>query len=198
MKRLLLASIVLALLLTATPVAAGDLALFGSWLSTKDLDDSFGGGLKFDFTFGETFGMEFRGTYYPELGQNFGDLIDDDDELFALEVDGIAADMGFILQFGPGKNFFLSAGGTYWFLDSNVGNFADEVGWYLAGGFKSGRPAGGVGFFLEGIYRDVDGTLSTDLGELDDIDDIDDIERAERVILDLSGVGVNLGVLFRF
>ena len=198
MKRLLLPMLVVALFLAAAPASATDLSLFGSWMDTKDLDDSFGGGVKFDFTFGGTFGLEFRGTYYPELGKTFGDLIDDDDPIFDLEVDGIPVDMGFILQFGPGKNFFISAGGTYWFLDSNVGEIDDEVGWYAAAGFKTGNPAGGVGLFVEGIYRDVDGTVDTDLGDIDNIDDIDDIDAAEHVGLDLSGVGANVGVVFRF
>jgi hypothetical protein len=198
MKRQLVPVFALALLLAAVPAHASDFSLFGSWADTDALGDSYGGGAKLDFTFGGTVGLEFRGTYYPDLGEDFGELIDDDDPVFDFEAEAIPVDVGVTLQFGSGKNFFISGGGTYWFLDSNLGEIDDEVGWYAAAGFKSGNPAGGVGFFVEGIYRDVDGTVDTDLDEIDDIDDIDDIDRAEHVGLDLSGVGVNAGVVFRF
>ena len=77
MKRNLVPAFALALLLAAVPVQAGDLSLFGSWADTDALGDSYGAGAKLDFTFGGTFGLEFRGTYYPDLGEDFGELIDD-------------------------------------------------------------------------------------------------------------------------
>jgi hypothetical protein len=80
-------------------------------------------------------------------------------------------------------------------MDTDVGDVDDQWGWYLATGFKSGQPGGGIGFFGEVIYRDVDGSVNVDP---EDFEDIDDIGFNGNVPLDLSGIGANVGVSFRF
>jgi hypothetical protein len=140
-------------------------------------------------------GMEFRGTYFPDLGESFEDIVDNDDNILEIDVEAIPIDGGLILQFGPGKNFFVSGGATYYLMDTDVGDVDDQWGWYLATGFKSGQPGGGIGFFGEVIYRDVDGSVNVDP---EDFEDIDDIGFNGNVPLDLSGIGANVGVAFRF
>ena len=59
----------------------------------------------------------------------------------------------------------------------------DEVGFYGLAGFETG---GDTAFFAEALYRSVEGTVT----EGNDI--VSDVE------LDLSGLSINAGVIFRF
>ncbi|HEY7863356.1 MAG TPA: hypothetical protein VIE39_06845 [Thermoanaerobaculia bacterium] len=196
MRRILLVAVAAVVLAAfAAPARAGDISVFGSWADTDSLGDSFGFGAKIDFSMFSALGMEFRGTYFPDLGESFEDIVDNDDDILEIDVEAIPIDGGLILQFGPGKNFFVSGGATYYLMDTDVGDVDDQWGWYLATGFKSGQPGGGIGFFGEVIYRDVDGSVNVDP---EDFEDIDDIGFNGEVPVDLSGIGANVGVVFRF
>lgn len=79
------------------------------------------------------------------------------------------------------------AGITYYFLDIDNGNVANEVGWLLEAGAEF-KLAPRVGIFAEAIWRDVNGTV--------DNNRLSDIER-NHVAIDLNGFTVNVGLVFR-
>ncbi len=193
-NRVLLCGIVVGALAAASarPASAG-LGLFGSYWDTDELGETAGVGLKFK---GKGFlAFELRGTYFPDLSEDFNELIGEDDPALGdLELEAIPIDAGLTINFGSQQSFnpYAGAGVSYFLLDSNVGDVDDEVGYYLLAGFELGGKSGGVGFFAEALLREVEGTFSSDLEDLDDllIDDEIDIE--------LGGLGVNAGILWRF
>jgi hypothetical protein len=99
----------------------------------------------------------------------------------------IPVDAGVGLKFDLSDMLEIYGGGgaTYYFLDSDLGDIDDEVGWYLEGGVELGI-AEGFGVFAEVLWRQVEGTVEDDDVTLDDID------------IDLEGVAVNVGVVLRW
>lgn len=186
-----LALAALTLLVPASTASAQDLAVFGSYWDTEDLEDSAGAGAKLSFGDG-LLGMELRATYYPDLTERFADVLDDE-ELGALdlEVEAIPVDLGLTL----GSGNLHAVGGVTWFLlDSNVLEVDDEVGLYVGGALEAGR--GNIGFFAEALYRQVEGTVTGELDAVDAPDELDDIV-VDDVEIDLGGFAVNAGVVFR-
>lgn len=181
--------------LAAAPASATDFAIFGSYWDTEELGETAGGGIKLDL--GQTFQLQLRASYYPDLTEDFGQLIDEDDDLFKFEIEAIPIEAGIKLNLGGGGSVrpFIGGGATYFLLDTNFGDIEDEVGYYLTGGLELGGGGSGVGFFAEAVYRDVEGTLNFDPEE---IEDLEDVEIEDRVALDLSGLAVNAGIVFRF
>lgn len=188
--------LLLAIFASAVPAAATDFAVYGSWWDTEELGETAGGGLRLDL--GQAFQVQLRASYYPDLTEDFGELIDDEDARFDFELEAIPLEAGIKISLGQGGGVrpFIGGGGTYYLLDSNFGEVDDEVGYYLTSGLEiGGGGGGGVGFFAEALYRYVEGTLSIDP---EDIDDIEDVEIDDEIALDLSGLAVNAGVVFRF
>ncbi len=180
--------------LAAAPASATDFAIFGSWWDTEELGETAGGGIKLET--GQTFQLQFRASYYPDLTEDFGQLIDEDDDFFKFELEAIPLEAGIKLNLGGGSvRPFIGGGATYFLLDSNFGEIDDEVGYYLTAGLELGGGGGGVGFFAEALYRNVEGTLNFDP---EDIEDIEDVEIEDEVAIDLSGLAVNAGIVFRF
>ena len=79
MRRTTFVLSVLALLFVfaSAPAAAGDFGIFGSFWDTDDLGETAGGGVK--FSFGDRFKLRAAGTYYPDLTEDAGDLVEDGD-----------------------------------------------------------------------------------------------------------------------
>jgi hypothetical protein len=168
----------------ATGVASAvDLGIHGAYWDTKEGDQAFGLGAKLRFSF-----FEIRGTYFDDV------TADVDPEVSDFEIKAYPIEAGIVIQLLKGSFFrpYIGGGGGYYILDTNVGDIDDEVGFYLVGGADIGEPSSRVGFSLEAIYRNIEGTVRGDLGDPDF-----DLEEDE-VDLDLSGVGANLGVVFRF
>jgi hypothetical protein len=59
---------------------------------------------------------------------------------------------------------------------------------HRVGGFKTGQPAGGFGFYGDVMYRVLTSTVK--VGD-------DEITISEKDV-DLDGIGINLGIVFRF
>ncbi|MDX1996988.1 MAG: hypothetical protein SF066_04655 [Thermoanaerobaculia bacterium] len=194
-----LAILLLAVLapLAATPAEAGSFALFGSYWDTEELAESAGAGARLGFSFpGDFARFELRGSYFPDLTEEFATVIEDRRVSGDFEIEAIPLEAGISLNFGgEGVNPYLGAGASYFRLDSNIGEISDEVGYYGVAGLEFGRQGGGIGFFVEAIYRSIEGTVEVDP---EDFEEIPDIEVVQEVDLDLSGFGVNAGFVWRW
>lgn len=183
MRSKILVLFALCALAAGAPALAGDFGLYGSWWDTEALGSTAGGGLK--YAFGDAgLRFELRGSYFPDLTEDFGELIEDGTG--DAEVEAVVPEAGITYNFAPAARaqFYLGGGLSYYLLDINEFDIDDEVGWYGLAGFILGD-ARGPAFFAEALYRDVEGTVTGSSLEDD-------------VTLDLSGLSANAGVLFRF
>ena len=200
MKKALLLAAAAAFVFGTGPAWASDFAVFGSYQDTEDLEDTVGGGIKTNF--GEVFQLELRATYLPDLTEDFASFVDDPGEdpgRFTNDIEAIPLDAGLKYNFAPGAgvNPYVGGGGTYWLLDAERGEVDDEAGFYVEGGLEFSRAAGGMGFFAEAIYRDVEATVSRDPENFDDLDDVE-FDRIRERDLDVGGLGVNAGLIWRW
>ena len=195
MKRLLGIIFTLALL-SAAPALASDFGLFGSYWDTRDADETFGGGVEFNFAFGESpLGLELRGTYYQQLNDGaVGNLFDDDEGFFEENsLEALPVEAGLRYNFNPTGNVspWISGGVSYIFLDlSDIEGVEidDETGWYAGLGSRFGDPDG-VNFYGQVLYRATEATVQRDR---------DDIDLEDTVNIELDGVVVNAGILWSF
>ncbi|HUO86510.1 MAG TPA: hypothetical protein VM617_03900 [Thermoanaerobaculia bacterium] len=195
MNRTLLAVLTLLLLLPTSAAMASGLSLYGSYWNTEDLDDVAGAGVKFSIPMGGLLNLDLRGTYYEPfdeeaLREELDDPFDDstDREIFPGEISVIPLEAGLSFNLGRGSiRPSVGAGVSYLLLDVDRGDIDDEVGWYgnIAIDFAS---ESSVGFFVEGLYRSVEGQLNEDRDDLD----------FDRVDVDLTGFAVNAGIVWRW
>lgn len=170
-----------ALALAAGPAMANDFAVFGSYWDTKDAEEALGGGAKLRFGF-----FEVRGTYFSDV------TADQSPERNDFEVSAIPLEVGLAFNFAENERFspYVGGGGGYYMLDTNIGEVDDEIGFYGVLGANIGDPDG-VSFMAEAIYRQMEGTVTNE-------DEITDPDIDDEVDFDLSGLGVNVGLVWRF
>lgn len=192
MRKILVTAAVM--LLATVPAAAAGFSVFGSYWNTSDVEDTFGGGLGLTFPIGGAgLGLDFRATYYQELSDEpIGNLFDDDEGFFeeeSLEVLPLEAGLRYNFDTDGTFNPWVGAGISYMLLDFTRENVEvdDETGFYVVAGSSFGDPEG-VNFFAEALYRSTEATVRRD-----DPDRIRD-----DVAIDLDGLGVNAGVLWRW
>jgi opacity protein-like surface antigen len=176
MKRLVV--LCTALMVIATAASASDLALYGSYWNTDELDDTWGAGARGRMGSGDPLYLELRGTYFSDLTEND-----------AVDLRTIPADLGLGLALIKEQDIELSVigGGTYYFLDTDDFDVDDEIGWYAGAGAQV-QLRQGLCIFAEFLYRDVEATV-----EDDDLGSIDD----DTVDVDLAGSMVNIGLVFQ-
>lgn len=189
MKKYLVAASVLAIGLVM-PASAADFGIFGTYAQAEDVDSSVGGGIKTNINFAGGLGLGLRATYLPDLGDDLGEIFDDESDFGDFEMSAVPLDVGLTYGFGPNQNFWVGGGATYVILDPELGEADDQAGWFAEAGLKTNRSSG-VNFFAEAVYRGIESTVNFDP---EDFDDIDDIEFRDEVDLDLSGFSVNAGV----
>ncbi|MDQ5859045.1 MAG: porin family protein [Acidobacteriota bacterium] len=182
MKKLLI--IVIALFgfgLVAGPATATDLGIHGAYWNTDQADRTFGFGAKLRFSF-----VELRGTYFDDV------TADVEPESADFEIKAYPLEAGIVIQFLKNSMIrpYIGGGAGYYVLDTTVGDIDDEIGYYLVGGADIGSPGSRVAFSIEAIYRNIEGTVRGDFFQ--------DLDLDEDVPLDLSGIGANAGVVFRF
>ena len=178
MKRMLVVLVVMMLVLGTSSAWALDLAGFGSYCDTSDLDEAWGFGAKLDVGLGQSLLFaEARASYYPEFKKT---IFEEE-----LKVSAFPLELGLGVRFA---NFFASAGLTYFVLDPDRGEMDNSAGFYLSGGFKSGPPQRGFGFYGDVLYRVL--TSTVEVGD-------DEITISKKDV-DLDGFGINLGIVFRF
>lgn len=198
MKRttLLLSAALAALLLLPATARAGSFSLQGAYWEPDASDDALGAGATFAWDLSRSFDLELRSSYYEELTSNAFDNIGGQSGDFFLPngLQALPVELGLRYHFLPGGQVdtYIAGGGSYFLLDSDAGNIDDEFGFYGAIGIEFGDDVGPA-FFVEAIYRKVEGTVEVDPNRLDDIDDLG---FDGRVSLDLDGAGVNVGVVW--
>ena len=184
MRFKLLFVLAVATLAAGAPAMAGDFGLYGSYWDTDALGETAGGGVK--YALGDAgLRFEIRASYFPDLTEDFGQLVENGTG--EAEVEALVPEAGITYNFAPGSNaqFYLGGGLSYYLLDINERDLDDEVGYYGLAGLILGGAGTGPAFFVEALYRSVEGTITDD-------------SLVEEVDLDLSGLSANLGVLFRF
>lgn len=166
----------------ALPATAADLAAFGSYWDTTDADQAFGFGTRLRFA---RF-VELRATYFRDA------TADAEPDSLDFDVSVIPVEAGLVFQFAEDAPFspYVGGGGGYYLLNSSDVEIDDEVGWYAVAGADFGRLSSGLAFNVEAIYRSMEATVTDDEDGLPGID--------EEVDFDLSGIGLNAGVVFRF
>jgi opacity protein-like surface antigen len=173
-----------ALTILAVPAAkATDFGVFGSYWTTEDADDALGAGAK--LRLGRF--VELRGTYFSDV------TADTDPERFDFEVSAIPLEAGLRFDFAENEAFspYVGGGASYYLLDTSEGDIDDEVGWYALVGAEFARQPSGLAFMAEAIYRGIEATVTEDNdGFPDDVRD--------DVNLNLDGLGVNAGIVWRF
>ncbi len=200
MKQLLLVTFSCIALAVALPAGAAEIDVFGSYMTADDFDSSWGAGVRTGWQFGDSpLGMELRGTYYPELGTELQDLVDEIDapgDFFdQQDAEAIPIDLGVTYQIAD--TVHVGGGVSYVMLDSDFASLDDETGFYGVVGFRTAQDSG-IGFFAEGIYRKIQASINPDdINDVEDPDQIPDLFQ-DTVDLDLDGFSVNAGVTFRW
>jgi opacity protein-like surface antigen len=166
--------------LPARPAKAGEFTVYGSYWNTKDAQSGYGGGAKVGWSF-----FELRGTYFNDVtAKRVPDRFD-----FKIHAAPIGAGLKFDLTHDTPVTPYLGAGAEYYLLSTNRGSTQDEVGWYGVAGLDfATSPKMGVN--VEAIWHDVRGTVKNLT--------TDDVHIVDRAHLDLSGLGANAGVYWRF
>ena len=187
--------VVCSLALLSIPARAGGLGLYGAYWSPKDVDAGYGGGAKIRMDLTSSLGLELRGTFFSDLS----DDIENNGTTVNYDMEVIPAELGFVLNLNvadKGLRPYLCAGAGYYFLEINLDNpvgdnetvdLDDEVGWYAGGGLEIAF-AQETAFFIEAIYRGVEGTARGD--------DLDEV--VSTVDIDLAGIGANAGLLIKW
>lgn len=180
-----LSVLVLALMATvlAPPASHAALTVYAGWWDTEDLGEDFGLGARFGLPLAPRIQLEFGAAYYEQFDRTVGvggspiDLV--------VDARVIPLDVGLRLDIGRRDGFYVGGGASYLLLDSDAGNLGDEFGWYGSLGFMLGRT-----LFVEGVYRQVEGTVDLRDGVFPDP------QVTPGFDVDLTGVAVNVG--FRF
>ena len=191
------AVLVLSLVCAAPAAMAQQFELYGSYWDTSDLDETFGGGVGFGFPFGESgLGLHVNGTYYQELSDDPVDnLFDDEEGVFEDEsVEVLPIDVGLRYEFDTDGGFspWIGGGFSYFMIDTTFEgvDVNDETGFHVSLGSRFGASES-TNFFLEGVYRSTEATLVRNRRE-------DDIDIRDEVAIDLDGIAVNAGIMWRF
>lgn len=181
----------------ASPASA-QLKVFGSYWNTTEVDETFGGGVSFGVPIGESgFGLHFRGTYYQELtDEPLENLFEDDNQGFFAEesLEVLPLEVGVHYNFAPRGTFspYIGGGATYFMIDTTREgvDVDDETGFHAEIGSQFGDPDG-LNFFAEAIYRSTEATLVRERRQ-------NNIDLRDEVALDLDGVAVNAGFVWRW
>jgi opacity protein-like surface antigen len=177
-KKVLFALVTTGLL--SIPAWAGEFGIYGSYWNTKDANSGYGGGAKVSWGI-----FELRGTYFNDVTtKRVPDRLD-----FKLHAAPIGAGLKFDLTRDTPVTPYVGGGAAYYLLSTNRGSTQDEVGWYAVAGLDITSPSR-VGFNVEAIYRGVRGTVKNLT--------TDNIHIVNRTNVDLSGLGVNAGVVWKF
>lgn len=195
MKKTLCLFVVTALCYAGSAAAQG-FALYGAYWDTDKAEEGFGPGAS--LSFGRTWALDLRASYFQELNNHALDNLFDDDEVFRDNgISVLPLEVGVRYTFQPDSRVSPHLGGGigYYILDSELGDPKDEAGYYLTVGSTFGDSRG-PSFYIEGIYRKAEGTVEVDPEDLGDLGDIE--FNGAEVDLDLDGFGVNAGLVWRW
>lgn len=186
-KRNLLSLSILTAILWSTNLPADGVGVYGSYWDPYEGGEIWGMGVHLrggeDLVY-----YEIRATYFEDISDDVGPVTND------FEV--IPVDLGLGLQYEISQNLTVYGGGgvSYFFLDSEIGSFDDEFGYY----FQVGADAAvneTFSVFAEAIFRRVEGSVENGLSS---IDDLDDLEFEDQTQIDLHGTAIVVGLVFNW
>jgi hypothetical protein len=164
----------------AIPASAGEFGVYGSYWNTKDAASGYGGGAKVSWGV-----FELRGAYFNDVTtKRVPDRVD-----FKIHAAPIGAGLKLNLTHDTPVTPYVGAGAAYYLLSTNRGSTQDEVGWYGVGGLNFNTQSA-VGINVEAMWHDVRGTVKNLT--------TDNVHIVNRTNIDLSGLGVNAGVVWKF
>ena len=174
MKRIL-PCLAIVLLAGTVSAQAGSFGVFGSYWESDEADSAAGVGALFGFEFAKAMTLEFRGTYFEDFTA--------DEFASEFDITVLPFDWGLRFDFMKDRkvNPYIGVGGTYYFLESDLGEVDDELGFYgqlgLDFGFENFR------FFIEGMYRQAEGTINNQGVDAD---------------IDFTGITANAGIAWKW
>lgn len=154
--------------------AAGSVQAYGSWWDSGDADTSFGGGLR--GTMGDEIALDLGWTYFAGDDISIG--------AYSGGVNSNAIDLG--LRYTFPMEIYLGGGGSYYFMDSDIGSTDGTWGLYGLVGWSFGGE--NIRGFVEGIYRYADTSIDFDRP----------VNGSYSYDISYDGFGANIGIMFRF
>lgn len=150
-----------------------EFGVFGSYLDTDDLGDGYGGGAKLELQAVDWLSLDARGSYIF--------FEDPDVDMYPLE---LAAYFNIPLadeQIVP----YAGVGAGYYIFDAEGFDMDNEVGFFPVVGLEVG--AWNLSFMIEARWLFLEADVDDAVEELGNLDEAE-----------LDGLGINLGLLFRF
>ena len=182
---LLPAALLLAGMTAFTPSAQaldGSVQVLGGWFDAGDSGDTYGYGIRGSLG-ARGWSADLGFMHYGE-----GDDIKIDEIDFERDLSGIKLnlwDLGVRYTFP--SELYLGGGASYFDFDYDAGSIDGEWGLYGLVGWSFGGEH--LRFFIEGMYRYVEGTVKYEDREFSATRDED---------IDHDGFGANIGVMYRF
>ena len=198
-RRLFVLGVLMATSLVASGAAANDATIdvFGARWGSKDLAETSGAGVGYSHPLSRRFSLDLRATDFGDVEAET--VLDASFDLRPLEAGG----RYWVVDSAPVMPY-VGAGLTWALLDSSVGTLFDrrsvetddELGYYAVGGSRFGG-AGGLGFFVEGLYRELEADVVERIAPLPD-PTMPQLGSIDERRLDLGGLSLNAGASWRF
>jgi hypothetical protein len=162
--------------LSVAGCSAGSLAavgLFGSYLDSDDLGDGYGAGAKLELKPSDVLSVDGRASW----------IYFDDFEIHMIPLEAALRFNWPLL--GERIVPYAGIGGGYYIFEADDVDLDDDVGYFPLVGLEVGFRR--VALFAEARWLFLEADVDSALDELEDLDDAD-----------VDGLGVNVGLLFRF
>ena len=156
---------------SAGPMAS--VGVFGSYLDSDDLGDGYGAGAKLELKPTDVISVDGRASW----------IYFEDFEVHVLPLEA-ALRLNFPLM-GSRIIPYVGAGGGYYIFEADDVDLDDDVGYFPLVGMEVGLRR--VALFAEARWLFLETDVDSALDELGNIDDAD-----------VDGLGINVGLLFRF
>ena len=173
-------------LVAVSPAAADNsFGVFGAYHNTEDVDESTGGGLRTRLGW-----LDLRASFLNDLTR------DTSPESLDFELQAVPLEAGVAFDFMDDArwNPYVGGGLSYFLLDSDTVEIDDQAGFYGVLGSEFGMREN-LNLMVEAVYRNMEADVERDP---DNFDDIDDITLEDESTVELGGLGVNVGVSWRF
>lgn len=156
----------------------------GSWWDAGDSGSTYGFGVRGTLGFSEAFGADLGWTYYGEGDDVTLRLPGHDNDIEFGGIDANVFDLG--LRYTLPAEIYFGGGLSYYDLGHDVSDIDGEWGFYGIVGWSLGGE--NLRGFIEGMYRYTEGTIKYNDGFKGSLDrDVD-----------YDGLGLNMGIMYRF
>ena len=188
MKRLWVGMIVAVLLVV--PATASEIAGGVAFMDAEEADDDVGANVRLSLDVGESWNIDLRASFFN--GHGFVQPVR------TVNIEATPIDLGLSYDFNPAGRVspYVGGGVSYMLFKSSADNTVlgetepsrvkDEPGWYALIGVKG--PLGGrIGFYLEGVYRQVETDVQGD-----------GLAAFDSISVDFAGAGAAAGLSFNW